>query len=63
MLGKRHILCLLTLVQHPLKTEGALVFRPLKFKTAFIVSEEVKAALERVGNLGVSFERVTGPHD
>jgi hypothetical protein len=44
----------------PSKTEGARVFRPKRFKTAFIVSEEVKNALERVGNLGVSFERVTG---
>lgn len=45
----------------PSKTEGAHVFRLKKFKTAFIVSEEVKAALEKVGNLGVSFERVTAP--
>ncbi|MGE6762646.1 imm11 family protein [Corallococcus interemptor] len=44
----------------PSKTEGAHVFRPRKFKTAFIVSEDVKNALEGVGNLGVSFERVTG---
>lgn len=43
----------------PTKTEGAHVFRLKKFKIAFIVSEEIKAALERVGNLGVSFERVT----
>ncbi len=43
----------------PAKTEGAHVFRLKKFKIAFIVSEEIKAALERVGNLGVSFERVT----
>ena len=47
----------------PSKTEGAHVFRLKKFKIAFIVSEEVKDALERVGNLGVSFERVTGPHE
>ncbi|WP_395847148.1 imm11 family protein [Cystobacter fuscus] len=47
----------------PSKTEGAQVFRLKKFKVAFIVSEEVKIALERVGNLGLSFERVTGPHD
>jgi len=47
----------------PSKAEGAHVFRLKKFKTAFIVSEEIKAALERVGNLGVSFERATGPHD
>ncbi|WP_224362065.1 imm11 family protein [Hyalangium versicolor] len=43
----------------PAKTEGARIFRPEKFKTALIVSEEIKAALERVGNLGVDFERVT----
>jgi hypothetical protein len=47
----------------PSKTEGAHVFRLKKFKTAFIVSEDIKNALERVGNLGVSFERVTGTHD
>lgn len=49
----------------PTKTEGAQVFRLKKFKTAFIVSEDIKNALEAVGNLGVSFERVTGtpePH-
>ncbi|RKG78382.1 hypothetical protein D7W82_32520 [Corallococcus sp. CA049B] len=44
----------------PSKTEGAQVFRLKKFKVAFIVSEDVKNALEAVGNLGVSFERVTG---
>ncbi|WP_169825480.1 imm11 family protein [Corallococcus exiguus] len=43
----------------PAKTEGAHVFRLKKFKVAFIVSEDVKNALESVGNLGVSFERVT----
>ncbi|MFP2900930.1 imm11 family protein [Corallococcus sp. 4LFB] len=43
----------------PSKTEGAQVFRLKKFKTALIVSEDVKNALEGVGNLGVSFERVT----
>ncbi|RKH61839.1 hypothetical protein D7W81_23185 [Corallococcus aberystwythensis] len=47
----------------PAKTGGAQVLRPRKFKTAFLVSEEVKAALEQVGNLGVSFERVTGPQE
>jgi len=46
----------------PKKTEGAHVFRPKRFKTALIVSEKIKDALERVGNLGVSFERVTEPH-
>ncbi|MBZ4330312.1 hypothetical protein K8556_05770 [Corallococcus sp. AS-1-12] len=44
----------------PAKTEGAQVFRLKKLKVAFIVSEDVKNALEAVGNLGVSFERVTG---
>lgn len=44
----------------PAKTEGAHVFRLKKFKTALIVSEDIKNALERVGNLGLSFERVTG---
>lgn len=47
----------------PAKTEGAHVFRLNKFKTAFIVSEEIRSALEQVGNLGVSFERVTGPRE
>ncbi len=47
----------------PAKAEGAHVFRLKKFKTAFIVSEDIKTALEAVGNLGVSFERVTGPHE
>ncbi|WP_338872966.1 imm11 family protein [Myxococcus stipitatus] len=47
----------------PAKTEGAHVLRPMKFKTAFIVSEAVKIALEGAGNLGVSFERVTEPHE
>jgi hypothetical protein len=46
----------------PSKTEGARVFRPKRFKTAFIVSEEIKDALERVGSLGVSFEGVTDSH-
>ena len=46
----------------PAKTEGAQVFRLKKFKIAFIVSEDVKNALEAVGNLGVSFDRVTGAH-
>ena len=43
----------------PSKTECAQIFRLTKFKTAFIVSEDIKNALDRVGNLGVSFERVT----
>ncbi|AKQ65666.1 hypothetical protein A176_002578 [Myxococcus hansupus] len=46
----------------PSKTEGARVFRLKKFKIAFIVSEDIKNALEGVGNLGVSFERVTEPY-
>lgn len=45
----------------PAKTEGAQVFRLKKFKVAFVVSEDIKNALEGVGNLGVSFECVTGP--
>ncbi|WP_208752438.1 imm11 family protein [Corallococcus carmarthensis] len=45
----------------PARTEGTRVLRPMKFKIAFIVSEEVKNALEQVGNLGVLFDRVTGP--
>lgn len=45
----------------PLRAEGARVFRLTKFKTAFVVSDDVKEALERVGNLGVSFEQVTAP--
>ncbi|WP_223783515.1 imm11 family protein [Myxococcus sp. AS-1-15] len=47
----------------PAKTEGAQVFRLKRFKVAFVVSEDIKTALEGVGNLGVSFERVTGPHE
>lgn len=46
----------------PAKTGGAHVLRPKKFKTALIVSGEIETALEGVGSLGVSFERVTGPH-
>ncbi|WP_223759006.1 imm11 family protein [Myxococcus sp. RHSTA-1-4] len=44
----------------PAKTDGARVFRPKRFTTALIVSEDIKDALESVGSLGVSFERVTG---
>ncbi|MCK8501616.1 MULTISPECIES: imm11 family protein [Myxococcus] len=44
------------------KTESAQVFRPKRFKTALIVSEDIKLALEAVGNLGVSFERVSEPY-
>ncbi|QSQ12363.1 imm11 family protein [Myxococcus landrumensis] len=47
----------------PAKTEGAQIFRLKKFKNALIVSEEIKTALEHIGNLGVSFERVTGPQE
>ncbi|MCP3058389.1 hypothetical protein LXT21_06375 [Myxococcus sp. K38C18041901] len=46
----------------PSKSEGAQVFRLKKFKVALVVSEDIKNALEGVGNLGVSFERVTGPN-
>jgi hypothetical protein len=38
------------------------VFRIQGYPSALIVSEEIKNALERIGNLGVHFERVTGPH-
>ncbi|MCE9671825.1 hypothetical protein LY474_28865 [Myxococcus stipitatus] len=41
------------------KTEGAQVFRLRKFKISLVVSQELKDALEQVGNLGVAFERVT----
>ncbi|WP_140792857.1 imm11 family protein [Myxococcus xanthus] len=44
----------------PSKAEGARVFRIQGYSSAFIVSEEIKSALAGVGNLGVSFERVTG---
>ncbi|MFP2961526.1 imm11 family protein [Myxococcus sp. 1LA] len=47
----------------PSKTEGARVFRIQGYSSALIVSEEIKNALEEVGNLGVSFERVTGPRE
>lgn len=47
----------------PAKTEGTHVFRLKRFKIALIVSEPIKDALEKVGSLGVSFERVTGPHE
>lgn len=47
----------------PSKAEGARVFRIQGYSSAFIVSEDIKNALEGVGNLGVSFERVTGPHE
>ncbi|MFB1478857.1 imm11 family protein [Corallococcus sp. RDP092CA] len=47
----------------PSKSEGARVFRIQGYSSAFIVSEDIKTALEAVGNLGVSFERVTGPHE
>ncbi|WP_164013431.1 imm11 family protein [Pyxidicoccus trucidator] len=44
------------------KTENARVFRIQGYQSALIVSEEIKNALERIGNLGVHFERVTGHH-
>lgn len=40
---------------------NARVFRPLGWEIALIVSEEVKARIERIGNTGVYFNRVTGP--
>lgn len=43
------------------KIEGARVFRPMGWEIALIVSEEVKEAIERIGNTGVFFNRVTGP--
>ncbi|WP_223757106.1 imm11 family protein [Myxococcus sp. RHSTA-1-4] len=42
------------------KIENARVFRIQGYRSAFIVSEEIKNALEGIGNLGVHFERVTG---
>jgi hypothetical protein len=45
------------------KTGGARVFRPWGYSLSLIVSEEIKEALEQVGNLGVYFKRVTGPHE
>ncbi|MCP3105029.1 hypothetical protein LZ198_39800 [Myxococcus sp. K15C18031901] len=47
----------------PARVGGAQVFRIQGYPSALIVSATVKAALERVGNLGVCFERVTGPHE
>ncbi|MCK8503810.1 imm11 family protein [Myxococcus fulvus] len=43
------------------RTAGARVFRIQGYSSALIISEEIKSALEEVGNLGVTFERVTGP--
>lgn len=43
------------------KTENARVFRIQGYQSALIVSEEIKNAFEKIGNLGVHFERVTGP--
>ncbi|MFP2932204.1 imm11 family protein [Pyxidicoccus sp. 3LG] len=45
----------------PEKIQGAGAFRLKRFKPAFVISEELKAALEAAGNLGVALERVTGP--
>ena len=45
----------------PAKTEGAHVFRPKKFKTAFIVSEEIKAALETGRESGSVVRARDGP--
>jgi hypothetical protein len=44
------------------KIENARVFRPMGWEIALIVSEEVKEGIERIGNTGVYFNRVTGPH-
>ncbi|RKH71531.1 hypothetical protein D7X55_32640 [Corallococcus sp. AB049A] len=46
---------------NPARTEGARIFRIQRYTSALIVSAELKRALEEVGNLGVNFERVTGP--
>ncbi|RKI41264.1 hypothetical protein D7Y27_18920 [Corallococcus sp. AB004] len=43
------------------KLDDVHVFRPEGWEVALIVSEEIKNALEGIGNLGVHFERVTGP--
>lgn len=43
------------------RIDNARVFRPKGWEVALIVSEEIKNALEQIGNLGVHFERVTGP--
>ncbi|MGE6756783.1 imm11 family protein [Corallococcus interemptor] len=43
------------------KIEDARVFRPMGWESTLIVSEEVKQGIERVGNTGVFFNRVTGP--
>ena len=45
----------------PTAVGEAKVFRPWGWNVALIVSEEIKHALERIGNLGVHFDRVTGP--
>ncbi|HEX8438777.1 imm11 family protein [Archangium sp.] len=42
----------------PAKVGGAKVFRLDGWDVALIVSEDIKVALERVGTLGVKFERV-----
>ncbi|OJH34527.1 imm11 family protein [Cystobacter ferrugineus] len=44
------------------KIENARVFRPMGWEVALVVSEEIKARIERIGNTGVYFNRVTGPH-
>ncbi|WP_426731224.1 imm11 family protein [Myxococcus faecalis] len=43
------------------RIENARVFRPMGWEVALIVSEEVKARIEHIGNTGVYFNRVTGP--
>ena len=45
----------------PAKVGDARVFRPRGWSVALIVSEDIKAALERAGVTGLKFEDVTGP--
>ncbi|RKH87788.1 hypothetical protein D7Y21_17605 [Corallococcus sp. AB045] len=43
------------------KVGDAKVFRPSEWKGSFIVSEDIKDAMERAGITGAKFEAVTGP--
>ncbi|MFP2898341.1 imm11 family protein [Corallococcus sp. 4LFB] len=45
----------------PSKVGDAKVFRPSEWRVALIVSEDIKAAMERAGITGAVFEPVTGP--
>lgn len=45
----------------PSKVSGAKVFRPSEWKGSLIVSEDIKASMERAGITGAKFEAVTGP--